>query len=148
MKKTSSSDVCAVNTGKRAFLKTAGVAVAALAAAPILASATAECHASGHAKKIILAIIRVKKDGLQKFFPAAKAVVEATRKEPGNVSYVLLANPEDAQSFYFVEHWKDQAAIEAHFAAEHFKTFGKALGELAEGAPKITIYDIAAEKVA
>jgi quinol monooxygenase YgiN len=145
MKKTEISKQNTTNTGKREFIKKTGVAVAALLSAPALVSATDHC--GGKAKKVIIAVIRVKKDGVKEFLAAAKAVVTATRKEPGNVSYVLLSNPEDAQSFYFVEHWKDQAAIEAHFAAEHFKTFGEALGKLGDGKPAITIYDIAAEKV-
>ncbi|MDR2862824.1 MAG: antibiotic biosynthesis monooxygenase [Puniceicoccales bacterium] len=147
MKNTTSSKANIANPAKRDFLKKTGMAVAVLAAAPVLASAAAEC-CSVKAKKVIIAIIRAKKDSVQKFQAAAKTVVAATRKEPGNVSYVFLANPEDAQTFYFVEHWKDQAAIDAHFAAEHFKEFGKALGELGDGKPVITIYDIAAQTVA
>ena len=155
MKHTPSSPASfVVNTGKRAFLKQTGLAVAALAAVPMLAVTAAakgkpgdtKKKPSGDAKKLIIAIVPVKKDETKKFRAAAKAVVKATRKEPGNVSYELLVNPEKKNSFYFIEHWKDQEAIEAHFAAEHFKEFGKVLTEVGDGKAIITIYDIAAVK--
>jgi quinol monooxygenase YgiN len=142
-KEQSKTGALGVNKGKREFLKRAGVAAVAVAAAP-WALGAAEC-CSG-AKKIIIAKIRVKKGSEGEFVGAAKEVVAATRREKGSVSYEFLGSPGDGQLFVFVEFWKDQAAIETHFASAHFKAFGEVLGKLSEGKPEITIYDIAAQK--
>ncbi|MDR1497721.1 MAG: antibiotic biosynthesis monooxygenase [Puniceicoccales bacterium] len=131
-----------VNKGKREFLKRAGVVAATVAVAPWVAGAAC---CSG-AKKIITAKIRVAKGKEGEFVSAAKEVVAATRREKGNVAYDFLGSQEDGRLFVFVELWKDQTAIEAHFASAHFKAFGEVLGKLAEGKPEIVIYDIAAQK--
>jgi quinol monooxygenase YgiN len=46
------------------------------------------------------------------------------------------------------EVYRDQAAVESHFATPHFAAIVKALGELAEGgAPSLTYYtEIGGEK--
>ena len=45
---------------------------------------------------------------------------EASRAEPGNLSYEVLVNVEDPYSFAIVEHYADRAAFDAHVASEHY----------------------------
>ncbi|NDV54545.1 antibiotic biosynthesis monooxygenase [Parabacteroides sp. 52] len=75
----------------------------------------------------IVAHVTVKsayKDDLMKAF---KTVVDATRKEAGNVSYVLLEDVNNPLKFTFVEVWKSQEAIDIHNNSDHFKAFVKAV---------------------
>jgi quinol monooxygenase YgiN len=51
-------------------------------------------------------------------------LVEATRKEPGNVHYIPHRDPEDPRVFLMYEQYRDKAAFEAHGASEHFKAIG------------------------
>lgn len=49
------------------------------------------------------------------------ALVDATRKEPGCISYQFLQNQSDPKEFVSVEEWESIAAEQAHFATEHLK---------------------------
>ena len=58
---------------------------------------------------------------------AALACVGPTPAEAGNVMYVLHRDTRDPSLFVFIEHWKSQAALDAHMQTPHFK---KLLGEI------------------
>ncbi len=47
----------------------------------------------------------------------------ASRAEPGCVGYEV-ARGEDGTSFVLFEKWRDQAALDAHYASEHFARLG------------------------
>jgi quinol monooxygenase YgiN len=55
-------------------------------------------------------------------------LVEATRREPGNIHYIPHRDPEDAHVFLLYEQYRDKAAFEEHGRTEHFKTIAQ--GEL------------------
>ncbi len=73
----------------------------------------------------IVAVIKVKeahKDELMRVF---KTVVDATRKEEGNISYDLHEDTKNPLSYTILETWKSQEAIDFHNKSAHFKTFVK-----------------------
>ncbi|MDR3228082.1 MAG: antibiotic biosynthesis monooxygenase [Puniceicoccales bacterium] len=109
--------------------------VAQPAVAPVASPA-----AAGPGQKLIIAKITAKSDEEEALVRGARTVVAATRKEPGNISYDFLRSTEDPYQFFFAEKWKDQAAVDAHFAAAHFATFGAVLKDTAVKT-EITIYD-------
>lgn len=74
---------------------------------------------------VIVAHVTVKPEFKDEMLKAFQAVVEGTRKEPGNISYVLYQDISDPLKFTFVEVWKSQDAINAHNASAHFQTFAK-----------------------
>lgn len=49
------------------------------------------------------------------------ALAEGSRKEPGCVSYVPHTVDGDPDTVVIYEQYKDQAAVDAHRASEHFK---------------------------
>ena len=57
----------------------------------------------------------------------AEKLVNATRQEPGNVSYNLYQSPFDSTMFIFYEEYKDEDAFNAHANSEHFKAFAEAI---------------------
>lgn len=75
-------------------------------------------------QKIIHARVFVKPGNVAEFIDAARAMVDSSNMEPGCESYQLYQNPYDNTQFIFVEVWKDQAAIDAHFAMPYFTAFG------------------------
>ena len=106
------------------------------------------CCKAEEVKKIISAQVFIKAEKVDDFLAATKGLIEKSRAEAGNVSYSLYQDPEDKTKFLFFEEWKNQAAVDFHFATEHFQQFGKTLDECASAPAVITIYDsIGEEKV-
>ncbi len=97
-------------------------------------------------KKVISAQAFIKPDKVDAFLAAANVVIEQSRAEAGNISYSLYQDPQDKTKFLFFEEWKNQAAVDTHFATEHFQKFGEALNDCSSAPAVITIYDSTAEK--
>lgn len=74
---------------------------------------------------IIHAHLQVKPDQEQAFLNESKTLIEASRKEQGNIQYDLMKSVEQEGHFTMVEVWKDAQAIEAHNSSEHFTAFSK-----------------------
>jgi quinol monooxygenase YgiN len=98
--------------------------------------------------KLISARFFIKADKVADFVASAKTVIEQSRAEEGNVSYSLFQDPEDATKFLFFEVWKNQAAIDTHFATAHFIKFSETAKDLISQPADITVYDTVAEKKA
>ena len=56
---------------------------------------------------------------------ALRALVAPTRGEPGCIAYRLHMDPEAPGKFMFYEKFRDQAALDAHIASQHFQGFVK-----------------------
>jgi quinol monooxygenase YgiN len=97
-------------------------------------------------KKMILAKVFIKPEKVEEFITAAQVIIENTHKEPGCISYQLYQDPIRKTDFIFVESYKDQAAIDAHFAASYFKEFGSKIGGMTSGDAEIRIVDVSGEK--
>ena len=57
-------------------------------------------------------------------------LIEPTRAEPGNLKYVLFEQRNEPGTFYMREAFKDQAALEAHFARLYFQRFAATTDDL------------------
>jgi quinol monooxygenase YgiN len=97
-------------------------------------------------KKMITAKIFVKKDNILDFIKAAKGMIDNTIKEPGCESYMLYQNPYEPTRLIFVETYKNQAAIDAHFASSYFKDFGPVIKNWLSDSTEIKIYEIVGVK--
>jgi quinol monooxygenase YgiN len=49
---------------------------------------------------------------------------EETRREPGCIFYFVQRSRENALRYLIYEQYKDQAALDAHRASDHFKEYG------------------------
>ena len=58
---------------------------------------------------------------------ALHTVVDATRKEEGNISYELHQDVANPKTYVFIEVWKSQEAIDSHNNSAHFHEFVKAV---------------------
>ena len=72
----------------------------------------------------------------QEFIAVAEKLVKATREEPGCVYYDLVQ--ENEKVFYFVEKYKDEAALKAHQSSEHFQTYVPMMNAFREGPSEVT----------
>ncbi len=66
-------------------------------------------------------------------FPAGKvdeaartlrSLRDASRGEPGCLTFDVSRSTDDVNVFVLYEEWKDKAALDDHYETEHFKKFG------------------------
>jgi quinol monooxygenase YgiN len=68
--------------------------------------------------KVILRLT-AKSDKVAELKAVLVALVVPTRQEAGCISYEIFQNNADPCDFTFVEEWRDEAAINAHWATAH-----------------------------
>jgi len=94
---------------------------------------------------MIVAKLKVKPEKVKAFTEAANEIIEKSNKEEGCKSYQLYQDPYDNTRFVFVEEYKNQAAVDAHFASDYFKAFGPKIGDFVAEPAKIKIVTVAKE---
>ena len=98
-------------------------------------------------KMVIIAKLTIKPEKIKDFTEAAKDIIAKSNAESGCNYYQLFQDPYDNTKFVFVEEYTNQAAVDAHFATEHFKGFGPQNGDMIVGAPEIKVITVAKEVV-
>ncbi len=79
---------------------------------------------------VLIAKNTVQEGKREEFIRIAGKMVEETRKEAGCISYDLVKDEIEDAVFYFIEKYKDEAALEAHRASAYFQTYVPMLGAL------------------
>jgi quinol monooxygenase YgiN len=97
-------------------------------------------------KKMITAKVYIKPGNEADFITAAQEMITNSNKEEGCLGYMLYQDPYEKTNFIFVESYKNQAAVDAHFATPYFKGFGDKIGNMTSKPTEIKILDIAGEK--
>ncbi|WP_147109015.1 putative quinol monooxygenase [Tateyamaria sp. syn59] len=64
----------------------------------------------------IFATIRPKPEHRAEALAAIEGILAATRSEPGCQRFELNVDAGNDDALYLVEHWTDEAALEAHYA--------------------------------
>jgi len=93
--------------------------------------------------RIIIAEMKAAAGKRAELIDLLNGMLAPSRAEPGCISYRYFFSSEDPDLVHFFEQWKDQAAIEEHFASDHFRDLGVRLPNLIMGGPDIRIYDAA-----
>ena len=96
---------------------------------------------------MIVARLFLKPEKIKEFTEAAKEIIEKSNKEPGCKFYQLYQDPYENTKFVFVEEYKNQAAIDAHFAADYFKAFGPKIADLVAAPAVVEVISKAKEVV-
>lgn len=96
-------------------------------------------------KMMIVARLSIKPDKITNFTDTAKEMIEKSNKESGCTSYQLYQDPYTNSKFVFVEEYKNQAAVDAHFATDYFAAFGPKIADFLAGAPDIKVFSVAKE---
>ena len=91
--------------------------------------------------RMILARVYIKPGSEAGFIAAARTIVENSNKEEGCLSYELFQSPYEKGVFIFVEFYKNQAAIDFHFATPYFNEFGTTIGEMTSQPAEIKIFN-------
>ncbi|MFT7528499.1 MAG: quinol monooxygenase YgiN [Arenicella sp.] len=93
---------------------------------------------------IITAEIKALPAKVEQLTAILEAMLAPSRAEAGCISYRFFRSHDDSNSFLFYEQWQDMAAIEFHFATEHFQQLGAQLEGLLDGEPQINIFEASA----
>ena len=72
---------------------------------------------------VSLAVLKAKPGQEHALKTGLLSLIEPTRAEPGNLDYVLFERRDEPGTFYMREAFKDQAALDAHFATPYFQCF-------------------------
>jgi quinol monooxygenase YgiN len=78
--------------------------------------------------------------------PHLKAVIAETRKEDGCLAYAYAADLEDPALFRVFEHWRDQAALDAHFETPHMKAWQAVRARHGFHDRRIKVFEVAGER--
>ena len=89
----------------------------------------------------VVARTRVKEGCMDAYCALARELVAETRKESGNIFYTLNQSAEDKSLVAMLEAWQDRAALEAHFASEHFQRIVPQFAPLAAESFPVEIYE-------
>ena len=85
----------------------------------------------------IVATIKTKPGQDAAFEQVAQALVKAVNTdEPGCLLYCLF-RADEPNTYVFMERYVDEAAVDAHRAAPHFKDLGRKMGEFMDGRPQV-----------
>jgi quinol monooxygenase YgiN len=87
----------------------------------------------------VIAKLTIKPGTNAEFETAMKALqARVCADEPGNHLYALHKT-DDVNVYVVLERYQDQAALDAHRAAPHFKELGRKLGEYLAGRPEVQV---------
>lgn len=72
---------------------------------------------------------------------AARAMIAASRSEAGCIDYAYAWDMIEPERMRVTELWCDAEALRFHFRTPHMTAFLKALKEMANPAPRITVHE-------
>jgi quinol monooxygenase YgiN len=93
---------------------------------------------------LVTAFARLRPDAREEALAAAQRMQTATVAEQGCLEYRFWTAIDDPDSILLFERWTEQAALDAHLAAEHTREFGAAIGSFAEGSLQLARYEVPA----
>ncbi|MBO7418365.1 MAG: antibiotic biosynthesis monooxygenase [Bacteroidaceae bacterium] len=85
-------------------------------------------------------LLKVAPENVTKALGLAQELVEASRKDGGNIDYDIYQSQNDPTQLIIFETWKDQPSLDIHSAAEHFTRIVPQLQEMAIGEMAIQIF--------
>jgi quinol monooxygenase YgiN len=92
---------------------------------------------------VIAGTVAVRPDKRDEAVRAALAMAEATRREPGCITYRFSADLADPNSIYIFEEWESGDALARHFQTEHMRIFRAGLPGLLAGPSTVKRYEVA-----
>ncbi|MBR1542524.1 MAG: antibiotic biosynthesis monooxygenase [Bacteroidaceae bacterium] len=78
-------------------------------------------------------LFKVAAENVTKILGLSKELVEASRKDGGNIDYDIYQSQTDPTQMMIFETWQDQPSLDTHSAAEHFTRIVPQLAEAAVG---------------
>ena len=95
---------------------------------------------------VIAGTIRVPPEKLEAFRPHMLAMLEASRAEDGCLVYSYAEDVAEPGLIRVFEAWRDQAALDAHFATAHLATWRAAWPEFGVSDRRLIAYEVASQR--
>ena len=95
---------------------------------------------------VIAGTIRVPPEKLEAFRPHMLAMLEASRAEDGCLVYSYAADVAEPGLIRVFEAWRDQAALDAHFATAHLAAWRAAWPEFGVSDRRLIAYEVASQR--
>ncbi|WOK37851.1 putative quinol monooxygenase [Sphingomonas sp. C3-2] len=89
---------------------------------------------------IVTGAIRCNADSFGKLLAKSLEHCERMRGEPGCLGSNVHVDCEDQHRLVFLEFWRDEAAVRAHFLSRGAKNFGAYIHAHAEEVPEICVF--------
>lgn len=93
--------------------------------------------------QLIVGTVRLPAENLERARPAMRAMVQASRAEPGCLEYGYAEDVLVPGLIHVKELWRDQAALDAHFASSHIAAWRAAWPALGIGERDLRVYEVA-----
>ena len=90
---------------------------------------------------MVLAKAKLGEGALDAGRAAMETMINASRAEPGCISYAYAVDVLDPGMLHIVEKWDDEAALASHFAEPHMAEFRAALAEVGPQDLKVRMYE-------
>jgi len=94
---------------------------------------------------IVAGEIVVEAGAIEKVRDALRTVEEATRAEPGCITYAFSVDVSDPGMVRIFERWESQEALRSHLQMPHMAEFGQAVGAVQPKSVNVQAYEIARE---
>ena len=95
---------------------------------------------------IITATVTIKADHYADAVALSKRHVAASRLEDGCLSHRYFEDPEAERTLVFLEYWKDQDAIDHHFAQSYSREFAASFRSWCEGDLGLELHHVSETK--
>ncbi|AXU18005.1 antibiotic biosynthesis monooxygenase [Novosphingobium sp. THN1] len=90
---------------------------------------------------IVMGTVRVPVENIEPIKPMMAKVIAATLKEDGCIQYAYGQDVLDPELIHIAEKWRDMAALQAHFQAEHMKVWAQERATLGLFDRKIRVFE-------
>lgn len=90
---------------------------------------------------IVTGAVHATEDSIGKLLAASIEHCERSRGEPGCIAHNVHVDCEDNLRLVFLEFWRDEAAIRAHFELPASKAFGAFVRANAAEPPEISVFN-------
>lgn len=91
---------------------------------------------------LIIGTVRLPADNVPNALPAMKRMAEESRAEDGCIEYGYAEDVLDAGLIHVKEIWRDQAALDRHFASDHIAEWRAQWPVLGIGDRNLRVYDV------
>lgn len=91
---------------------------------------------------LVVGTVRLPPENIQDARPIMARMVAASRAEDGCAEYSYAQDVIDPGLIHVKELWRDQAALDRHFASEHLAAWRAAWAELGIGERDLRVYDV------
>ena len=95
---------------------------------------------------VVTGRVRIAAEDRARFFGIATEMCRASRTEDGCLSYRFYEDAEEEGRFVFIEEWRDEEALQAHFRRAHTGAFMGVLPGLLGEPPDALFHTVAATR--